>query len=198
MPKVSSKQYKAKGAGLGEDIYEGSATFGRFMAWISLIISVIIGGVLIGLGIRMLLKKKQWTNKVTGNVVNAICNTSNVTNCTGGKDSTCTTEPMTSCDLNIEYTVGQEEYVSRLLMEEKTNLHKRVGEKVEVFYKDSDPSIISRDGDGSKKLVGWILVGFGIGVIIIASISFYVVQKFKFAAAASGVGSAFGMFNGWE
>ncbi len=57
---------------------------------------------------------------------------------------------------------------------------------------DENGKVVTTTQPGNSKTPGYILLGFGIFILIIACLQYYIIRRFKIAAAASGVGNAFG------
>lgn len=183
------------GGGIGDDLYDGSAAFGRFMSWIGLIIGSIVGIGLIVLGVYLVVTKERHSKSVSATITTADCNTASESSCTkNGSDEVCETRPVTNCNLTVRYLVDQEQYTSKMAVRDYTTTHLQPGETYKLWYNENEPKDVSRD-ESTRKVVGWILLGFGSVILFIAIVSFYVTQRFKFAAAATGVGSIVSVFN---
>jgi hypothetical protein len=167
-----------KGSGIGETLYDGAASFGVAVAWISLFIGGFIGLALIGLGIYLILRKAKFSGKVDANVTDAECK-----RIIGGKSST------NDCLLNLHYEVKEEVYNSVTTTNSST------------YYQPGTTTTIRYDPDNPKdvtmmpgtKLIGWILIGVGVFITIAVIIHWYLATRYKFAAAATGVGTGFNM-----
>lgn len=174
---------KQQGCGLAEDVYDGSAAFGKFMALVSLITGILIGiGLIIG-GIFLLLKKETYNTSTTAVVKSVSCSN------TPSTDSKNNTTYSYSCHLTVEYTTNKNEKMTSDITTTKTY---SVGENITIYYNDANPKVIA------SKLTAWKLIGsilIGVGVLIIGGgiLHYYVVNRFKFAAAANGVGQGVAM-----
>jgi anionic cell wall polymer biosynthesis LytR-Cps2A-Psr (LCP) family protein len=170
-----------KGGGVGEDVYDGAATFGRFMAWIGLIICAIIAIILIIVGVYLLTHPGKYTAKTKGIVTKSDCRAFTERN--GSHNM--------SCDVTAEYEVEGTQLETRVLLTGESN-ETRPGQAMELVYDPRNPQ------DAKKKLlsratIGWILIGIAIFIVVAAAVHLYLVKRFKFAAAASGVGQGINM-----
>jgi hypothetical protein len=165
------------GKGIGEQVYSGAATFGLFMANIAAIIGSIVGLLMIGFGVKFWVQKEKYSAETQGRIVDAQCAT-----VTEGK------EPKQQCLLKVEYVVDGNPYVHEATRSDRFYAKDY---KVAIRYDPDRPQDASMDG--SAKTMGKILVGIGFLIVIGVWVSWYIKRRFKFAAAASGVGTAFNM-----
>lgn len=158
---------------IGRDIYDGSAKLGSFMGWVSLASSILIFIVLEIIGLYMIFTyDKGHYPIVQGKVIDS-------SQCLSKKD----------CIVKIEYEYEGKEMTKKILSGSQLFEHDIVKLVVDPEYPQSaklKPVLSSRG-------VGFLLVGIGLVVIIGSAIHFYITQKFKFAATASGVSTAWGM-----
>jgi hypothetical protein len=160
--------------GIGAEIYEGASSFGVFMAKISLIVAIIIFVVV--LIVIMFTKEVNWV-KTSGTVTNVNCQTQ--------KDSGF------KCILEVSYKVGDKDVSAILDTYSPFGFNK--GDSVDFYYDPENLQNLSSD----KPLGKWKNFGIvaAIGAVIIGLLYFwyYVVSKYKFAAAGSGVASVWNM-----
>ena len=145
-----------------ETAYDASATFGRIMSYFQLVGAIIVGIIFIIIGI-VLIRKKSLSGQGTGKVTAISCNESNTatnTPCTATVQFVGADGKQYNSTINGVYTVGQE---------------------VPINY---DP--LQR----SSKTTGIIILVVGILILLAGCVWFYFVQKYKAAAAISGVGDA--------
>jgi hypothetical protein len=174
---------KQKGRGLADDVYDGSAAFGKFMGLVTLITGLIIGiGLIIG-GIFLLLKKETYNTSTTAVVKTVSCSNNPST------DSKNNTTYTYSCHLTVEYTTNKNE---KMTSDTTTNRTYSVGENITIYYNDTNPKVIASKLT-AWKLIGGVLLGFGIVILASSILHYYVVNRFKFAAAANGVGQGIAM-----
>ena len=161
---------------LGQEIYDGSASFGIFMSKISLVVGCIIGICLIITGLTFLFNKNDYS-KVTGIVKSVDCEpTFDVTNSPNTKYK---------CNISAEINLhGQDEYTSLV----STKVYK-VGESI-ILYFDPNSEGVTFDIMPDKKTQGFIFLFIGIVLILGVIFNYYIVNRYKFAASASGVSRA--------
>lgn len=175
-----TKKYNLKaGDGLGDKLYNGAASFGRFNAIIGIIIASFIGGIFIIIGLFLLIKKNRYTNKVEATVKTATCN----------KITNAEQQPIISCALTLEYHVNGKLINGTLYTNDREY---KIGDKFPVYYNDQNPQDVLLK-PSSNKMLGGILLGVGLVLILFTVLHYYIVSRFKFAAAASGVGNAYNM-----
>ena len=161
------------------EIYSTTAQFGRFSAIVSGIIGTLIALIIGGFGIYILIESSRRTKSVTGTITESTC-----------KNTTPDKSEGTSCEITVEYTSGQP---SKMCMEKFSVANSAIyekGKKVTVFYDPSDPcgsgSLESRS-DG--RIIGIMLIVIALIFILIVWLVVWATQKYKFFAAAEGVGT---------
>ena len=165
-----------------EQIYDGAADFGLFMSFIGLIIGTILGICLIGGGIYFWNKKNVFTANTIATVKSISCH--DVTS-TDAKNNQQTNN---ICDLTITYTVNNATMTNHI----NSNIQYSVNDTFNIFYNPDNVNQIS-EVISNWKLLGGILIGFGIVILGSAILQYYITRRFKFAAAAAGVGDGIGM-----
>ena len=165
--------------GLGSQIYGGAAGFGRFYAVFSAIIATLLGIVSIAAGIWLLLKKQTYTHSTVATVNSVQCTTER----TGGHNSSTTY----NCSLNVTYKVDGKTYHRTLAVDSSIDYE---GLKtVKIYYNPHDPS----DAEVEQfpyKILGSVALGFGVLIMLGAWFWVWVTRRYKFAAAATGIGEA--------
>jgi len=154
---------------INQNIYEASATFGQIVSYFQLFGGLTIGVILIVLG-SIFVKSKPLQGKGTAVVTNSTCDKSDTDlnkNCTATVQFTAHDGKQYSAVINGIYTVGQE---------------------ISINYDPNHPSTANKSL--SLKNIGIVLLIVGSLILLAASIWFYIVQKYKFAAAATGVATA--------
>lgn len=162
---------------VGSEIYEGSASFGRFWAKFSFVIAVIIGIVLIISGIYILVHKSNKI-KTTGIIIDELPNP-----CQYISDS-----KKYQCNVKVKYTVNGTTYTPTLWYSNRT--FKSVGSNIDIYYRKNDPSNASLDGP-TPKWVGIASIIIGILIPLFAYFIVYLTNRSKFAASAVGIGGAY-------
>jgi hypothetical protein len=179
-PKIMKKTTGRKGGGIGDDLYDGAATFGRFMATVWLVIGTIIGLVLLGISLYLLLTPPKYSEHTTAKVIEAKCDRVPTGDSRG---------MVNDCLLKIEYTVDDKHIVKDY--NSKSSTYYSVGSELKIRYNPDNPEDFTTAI--SRKVVGWILLAIGLVIMVISWVSWWIVTSFKFAAAATGVGSAYDM-----
>jgi hypothetical protein len=163
------------GGALGQSIYDGAASLGIFMAYMSAIIGSIIGVILLIVGI-WLLASKQTYSKITS----AIIKDADCKRVTEGKSV------INDCVLSIEYTIDSKKYEKKI--NTRDNLYS-IGSTIKIRYNPDVPTDTSTSV--GRKWIGIILLAIGLLILFGVWIHWYIVTTYKFAAAAQGVGTAY-------
>ena len=171
---------KQKAGGLGNSIYSGAADFGIFMSLIGMIIGIIIGLCLIAGGIYFIMKKNVYTSTTLATVTNASCHdvTTSITNA----NNQITNNTENRCDLTITYIIDNNTITNHI----DSNIHYSIGETFNIFYNPINTSDIAST-ISNFKILGGIMIGFALFIIGGVILQYYIVRRFKFAAAAVGV-----------
>lgn len=126
----------------------------------------------------MILRKAKLSATVNANIIDAECR--RVVN---DKSST------NDCLLKLNYQVKGEEYDS--ITNIKSSTYYQPGNSTTIRYDPENPKEISLM-PGSK-MFGWISIGIGIFIIFSVVINWYLATRYKFAAAATGIGTGINM-----
>ena len=172
MPRL--RKGKRGGEGLGDQLYDGAASFGRFMAYIWFGIFSLIALVFFILGIVFLFGKNKY-----------IATDGKITSITSPQ---CKENPNGKCNSVVEYRVNNNTYKTNLY----TPYNSYEGQTIKIEYDSSDPHRAQLKGMHPKVLA---LIFFGIAILLfgIGYLIYYINTRYKFAAAASGVGTGFDM-----
>jgi len=155
----------------GNKVYSGLGEFSVIYSIIYLIIGLIISIVLFVIAIAIIRKKKVYTQAVTAKVTNSACSL------VSGNNTT-----MYKCDIDIEYSVNEKDYVASL---SKTSNIKYVKDsKIEIYYEKNNPENSSSSKDSN--VASYILIPVGLIIIAIVVVNFILVRKYKGYAAISG------------
>lgn len=173
--------------GVGEELYSGSAGFGRIMSIIRAIVGTLIGiGFIIG-GVMLIRHQKKRTASVTGQVENE-----------ANDPITCNYDDHTYDCSNIKasWVVNGKTYNNKSdpfsWSGTQSMSNKTKGASLTIYYDPDDPNNASLS-DVPEHLLGWVLLVLGIIMIIGGWIWVLVTRRSKGAAAATGVASAVGM-----
>ena len=167
---------------IGQELYTGTADFGRIMAIIGAVIATLIGiGMIIG-GIVALHHTTTRTAQVQGEVTN---------------NNPCTPTAVNNvvkynCIIDVTFTLSAKVYTANFI-NNNSNINYRKGDAITVYYDPKNPSDNGLLSDNSK-IVGWVLLGIAPFIILFAWLWVYITRKSKVAAAAGGVASIFDMF----
>lgn len=167
------------GGGLGDNVYDGAATFGRFMATLWLIVGNVLAIVLLGFGIYLLASKGTYSQSTMATIREATCEQV-VTKTDKGQTV------LDNCVLKLEYIAGDK------TIEKLHPTQGRIytaGQTLAIRYNPAHPEDFTT-GHG-RGLLGGILLGIGLFFLIASWIYWWIVSTYKFAAAAQGVGSAY-------
>jgi hypothetical protein len=163
--------------GIGDQLYSGAAEVGKIRTTIGLIIAVIIGIILLFIGIGFLLKKNVYTFKVSALIDSANCVQIASTRYT--------------CDLKISYTYKGDRYPAEpafFSINTSSDFPYVKGDLVDVFIDPNNPSDHSLESLQIDRIAGWLCIGFAVGIIGIAYLMRWLSQRYKFFAAAQGIG----------
>jgi hypothetical protein len=169
----------------GEEIYEGTATFGRIQAIFSAIIGTIIGMIIIIVSI-VIISHQSHLSKVMGTALSdSVCVDNTV--CSGpNPNQQCTTTK--SCRMNIEYMVNGKTYRG---ITSTGAIQYKAGDSVELWYDTKNPGNLE-----SGPIPIWIiLILVFVGILVIAGgwMWVYITRKSKVAAAAGGAAAGISM-----
>jgi len=155
---------------IGEQIYSGTATFGKIWAVASAIFGTIISIVMLIIGISVI-SHKSHLRSVPGQVM---------------EDAECTTtdsqqQTFTTCRTKISYEVDGVTYTPTV---DSGSFQYTAGTEVTVWYSPSSPE--RPELNPFPKWVGWMLIIFAFLICIGVWIWVWVTRKSKVAAAAGG------------
>lgn len=171
---------------LGNKIYSGAAEYGKFKASIGAVLGTIIGIGMIIFAIIAFTHKTKFTAKTTGISIDHENKPRPVPNCIWKYNGRGNTRVDYSCHFKLKYKVEDTEYVKIFDTNNSTNYS---GENEIIVYYDPKNPFNSSIYKDNYKLIGYILLGFGLFLILVSWIGLWVTRKYKFAAAASGISS---------
>lgn len=150
------------------DLYTDAASFGRIVTAIGLVIGILFGGAILVYGIYTIMANKQNVHSAHEDAQIKSCK--------------CTTHVVDSkvmykCNLIIQTSKGAFPFN----IDSVTNYQSV--DSISVYYDPQNPSDISMT---STQINASVLIGFGLFIIFIAWLSFYLSRRFKFYAAATG------------
>lgn len=177
--------------GVGKEIYDDTAKFGLVMALIGAIIATIIGVLFIVIGIYFVNKKLVYTASTTNGT--AITSVSGCTRSDG----------VTNCTVNYTYTINKNPYTISGQSTSDESLCNNCNEcgsdsqeecnitGFTVWYDPTTPKNSQLSSD-STHVLGWIGIVFGLFLLIVGWVSYYLKRKYKAYAAIGGASSAIG------
>lgn len=170
----------------GEEIYSGTATFGRVMAVFGVIMGTLAGLILIPLGIYFMVHKTKLTSQTPGKI-----DTKSPNPCTPqSKNNTVVYD----CSFNVNYTINGTQY-SKLITVTDSSRQYYGGDNVTIYYDPKNPNDASITQDNTH-ILGIILLIVGIIIPIIAWVWWYFARKYKAVAAAGGVAAGLDLLSG--
>ena len=171
--------------GIGDQLYTGAAEVGKIRTTMSLVVAIIIGVILFGIGISLLLKKNVHTFTVSALIDSANCSqTTRVTN-----NATYTNY---ICDMKISYMYNGQRYPAEpgffSLNAPMSDRQYVKGNTIDVYINPNEPQNFSLESLQSDRFAGWICIGFAVLIVGMAYLMRWLAQRYKFLAAAEGVG----------
>jgi len=183
--------------GVGKEIYDDTAKFGLVMAFIGAIIATIIGVLFIVVGIYFVNKKLVYTATTTDTAITSV--------------SGCTrSDGVTNCTVNYTYTTDDDDENPHIISGQSTSDESLCnncnecgsGSQEEcnitgftVWYDPNDKGNSQLSSD-STHVLGWIGIVFGLFLLIVGWVSYYLKRKYKAYAAIGGAGAAVGTIFG--
>jgi len=149
-----------------DSLYGDAAQIGKWWAVVSAVIGTFVAiGMIIG-GIYIIYHR-SYLQSVQGKVVKSSYD--------------CTTTKTPTCKVDITYSVNNTTYNKTFT---SAKMYK-VGDTVDVYYNPNDVS--DSEINPLPKWLGWASIGGAIFVVILSWIWVWLVNKYKFLAAAEGV-----------
>lgn len=169
----------------GQEIYSGTATFGRIMAVVGLVFAVIAALIMIPLGIYFIVHKTKLVSTVNGTV--------NVASCVAKVDHDNDDTIDYDCSLTVDYKVGGKSY--SINANSTGGYQYKDGDGITVYYDPKNPSNANISSDNTH-VVGIVLLVIGIIIPIVAFVWWYLTRKYKAVAAAGGVAAGLDLLSG--
>ena len=161
-------------ASLGQEIYSGSADFGRVWATITAVIFTLVGIGFIIWG-SVIFRKPPLNVSTTGTIA--------------GEKGRNMCPDSNTCNFRVKYSVDGVSYESAV------SGMGIGGESITVYYNASNPSNASLNKT-APHLLGGIFIGLGIVIPLIAWGMRALIDRYKFLAAASGAGVGLNLVSG--
>ncbi len=167
---------------IGEELYDSTASFGRFWALLSAIIGTLIGVVLIIGGIYLLVKKQD-RDAIEGKIIKI----------NGSETGQCQNSDVLTCILTIQYAYNGQNYVSDIDYNGKTMYF--AGQTATVYVLQTDPHSATVE-QPVPKWMGGVLLGFGLLIALGGWFWYWASTKWKVVAAAEGAGGLLKVVSG--
>lgn len=171
-------------ADVGSQLYEGTSSLGRFWTGFGLIVAIILSVIGVVTGTYLILHNQKDLVDTTGIVTTANCTpiyTKNGTNF--------------SCVLGVKYIVNGKDYTGTITTTSQTPYF--VGSTVTITYHTENPSDV-RFHIIRNRTIGFIILGVCGVILLISWFNYWLARKFKFYAAAEGVGSTLNLFRSFQ
>lgn len=162
-----------------EGIFNSSASLGKTLTTISLVVGIIIGVILVICAINNSNKTPKPYTKAF--ILKSYCDTYN----TGGRNNNNVNY---SCTLSVKYTVNNIEYIKDIITD--SNKPYSPNQIIEIEYNLNDPNIINVKGLDDKTQ-SYISIVLAIFIVFSTGINYYLSQKSDIYAAGQGVGALF-------
>ena len=163
---------------IGKSIYQGSASYGRFMAIVSAVIATILSIILIIFGFKYNSSVSDYSQTASATIVGKSCSPNSKNN-------------QGSCTYTVTYTDNNGQKIENVTFSTQTDMP--LQSQIIISYSPSNKKEIRLTSDNTKGIgYGMIFVGFLI--ILFAWGWVWITRKYEFAASASGFSSAFNLF----
>lgn len=137
---------------------EGFSVFGRLTTYFGAIIGTIFMIVCIYFGFKFVTEKDVYTGKTVAEIIyGSQCDLIQ------GDQST---KSYYSCNLRISYNIGNKNFDNVPLILENSSVRYSVGNKINIKYNPDKDMDIMVDDKINKRLVGWLMIIFGILFLI--------------------------------
>lgn len=180
MSSITSSSTPSSTKSIGSQLYDDSASLGRFYTTMGVVIAIIICIGLVIFGIVLIVRKNKYTKIVKGTIKTAKC----TMNAVPANNNNNNNNNRYSCTLKIDYYVNNKKYTNIFYLNSSRSY--LVGSKINVHYIPENPteSVLTIQ---SPRLIGFVLIGIGILAVVGALISYYIAHRWKFAASATAV-----------
>ena len=169
---------------VGSEIYSGAASFGTVWALIGAVFATIIGTAMIGFGIYILIHKS--TREAFPATVMYI-NGPNGPPCQKTQDNPV----QYSCTVTVKYS----NWPKPIDINYTGNELYYVGEQITIYAKKGDPNDVTLS-KGTPPSTGWMLIILAVIIIIGSWFWYWAARRWKFVAAAQGVGGVLNIVSG--
>jgi len=162
-------------ANIAETVYKGSASYGRFIAIVFAVLSILIGIGLIIAGITYNKSVLNYSSTTLGTINSKKCDTY---------------DKNKNCNYIVSFVDDNGQTINA---QYSSKYEYEINSKIDIVYDPSDKNSIRLKSDNTKTF-GYAMIGIGIIIPMFAWIWVWVTRKYEFAASASGFSSVFNMF----
>jgi hypothetical protein len=168
--------------GLGTDVYNGAAGYGKFSVVVGAIVGTIIFLIMFSVGIYLLNYKNDYTQSIKGKVIQNDPTASYMCSTNNNNGTPCYNNTIGYMVNNVDYTFS---------MIEKYQLP--LNSEVELYYDPKDPSKAVLTVPNYKALSIGLLIAAPL-LLLLTWVNVYATFKFKTYAAAEGAAGMFNLF----
>lgn len=182
--------------GVGDELYGGAATFGRFMGMINVFVLGFLTLICFIVGLVFLARKETYTETTMATILNATQSPCSAQQKVVNNSSGSTIINYFRCTLQLSYKAkdkdgNDKDYTRPLTIDSDDNYNNN--DQIEIKYRPDDPTDIAYKPI-SPKTIGTGLILASLVLAIIAFFTYYIITRFKFAAAGVGAASVFRWF----
>jgi len=168
-----------KDKSLGEDIYSGTASFGKLWAVIQAVFVTILGILMIILGIYIIMHRSNMKS-ITGNVLGPSSCFNKISN--GENYRMCTTK--------IEYEIDGELYKKEIST--GSSEFSKGKNNITIWYSPVKPD--NPEYDPAPVWSGWVIILTSVLIILASWFWVWLTRKYEVVAAAKGASGIYSMF----
>ena len=166
------------GDNIANSIYQGSASYGRFMAIVSAVIATILSLILIGIGVAYNRSVSNYSKNTSGTIVGKSCSPS-------------TKQNQGSCTYTVSYSDENGNKIDNATFSTQSDMP--LESQVLISYDPTNKTDIRLTKDNTTT-IGYGMIFGGILIVLFAWGWVWITRKYEFAASASGFSSAFNLF----
>lgn len=181
------------GSNVADDIYGGAASFGKFMGMINVVVLGLLSLICFIAGLVFLSKKEVYTKKVMASILNLTTEPCQLQEKVVNDSKNSRIVRYFRCKLQLSYKVENDSFNQDLWIDSDDNYNNSTNNQIEISYNPSNPTDIAYK-PVSPKTIGSGLLFVALILSIMAIVTYYIITKFKFAAAGVGAVSVFRWF----
>lgn len=167
---------------LTDEIYSGTASFGRIWAVVSAVLGTLMGIFFMVVGVYVIFHKSH-LKSTDGDVV---------------KDSECTTttedgKTYTHCSTTVDYKVNDQEYTNKQVDTGSTKFVQGT-KNIEIWYSPAKPE--NPEYNPIPVSFGWVIIFISLLIVISSWFWVWLTRKYKMAAAFEGATGIYSILAG--